>query len=358
MKIGQLLVAAVILVACTSAAFGQLEDTGEAPPWSKRFAHCSHPKLMRFDCPYDPWRNVASAEAVLRGQIASGEFKQLEQALGALANSTDKYPDRRLKSAAVFRFMQEITETQGGNAALLAQREQRLAEWRAAIPESGFVVLARGFALYDDAWSARGQGYASSVSKESWRLFHERLRAAEDLLLAAPERVRQTPTWHELLLDIALNDSAGLKSDWHDVFARAANLWPGDTRIYLSVVSRLQPKWGGSWAEFDAFADSAAKNTEATEGRSFYARMYSGLGTSVPADQVAARWPKLKAAFFDWLALSPDEYTKNRYASYACYARDKAAFKDAIAHLRPEEFVDAAWLDAFGHDSCVAWAQK
>jgi hypothetical protein len=338
------------------SAFAQLEDTGAPPPWNKRFDKCSHPLVHDFTCDFDPWKTSISSQEQFRGAARRGEFAKLEADLRLLAGSDGIFSDRLYKGSVVYSWIREVVQNERRTGQPPGVREV-LARWRAAVPDSQFVLLADALRLHDQAWDARGNGFASTVSPQAWELFAERLGAAEARLLQAQAWMQQTQAWNEIMLIVA-QDARGVRTDWRQQFAEAAKRWPRDLRIYTLVANRLHPKWGGSWEDIDAFSDAAAKNTQPTEGRSFYARIYSRLGDALLEHPEAVHWRKLKPAFHDWLQRSPDQYTKNRYASFACFARDKAAFKDAMAHIPASDWYAEPWLDGYTLETCRLWAAK
>ncbi|WP_086760089.1 hypothetical protein [Streptomyces griseiscabiei] len=105
-------------------------------------------------------------------------------------------------------------------------------------------------------WEARTAARAVNVSQEQWRVFHERLRIAEEQLLEAAElRPDWVTPWRRLLtsgrgmsLGLAVNEArrdAALRRD------------PLDLETHLEWVSQLQPRWGGEPGQALAFAQEA-----------------------------------------------------------------------------------------------------
>ncbi|MYS23420.1 hypothetical protein GA0115240_152367 [Streptomyces sp. DvalAA-14] len=106
------------------------------------------------------------------------------------------------------------------------------------------------------AWEARTGAYAKNVSREQWRLFRERLEAAEDQLLEAAElRPEWIAPWRRLLtsgrgmsLGPVVNEArrdAALRRD------------PLDLTTHIQWVSNLQPRWSGEPGQAMAFAREA-----------------------------------------------------------------------------------------------------
>jgi hypothetical protein len=286
---------------------------------------------------------------------AVSDFERLEQSLKELAQSKDFFPDGTPKSRVVYSFINEVVRNHRERT--FPVTAEVLAKWRTAAPDSQFVLLADAALLFREAWDARGNGTASSVSPQAWELFGSKLGQAEQKLLGVATWVQDTPVWSESMLTVTWTEQ-GVQTDWRQVFAAAVKRWPRDVRLYTFATRRLMPKWGGSWDLLESYVDASAANVEAIEGRSYYARLYSDIGDEIVNDPQAIQWPKLKKAFHDLLQRSPTAYFKNRYASFACFARDKAAFRDALKYMPKDERYDKPWLVGHSYEACKLWASR
>lgn len=105
-------------------------------------------------------------------------------------------------------------------------------------------------------WEARTTARAANVTQDQWRVFHERLRTAEEQLLEAAElRPEWVTPWRRLLtsgrgmsLGPAVTETrldAALGRD------------PLDLETHVEWVSQLQPRWGGEPGQALAFARDA-----------------------------------------------------------------------------------------------------
>ncbi|MFI6702886.1 hypothetical protein ACIBJC_28740 [Streptomyces sp. NPDC050509] len=105
-------------------------------------------------------------------------------------------------------------------------------------------------------WEARTDARAKNVTQEQWRVFHERLRIAEEQLFEAAEsRPEWVTPWRRLLtsgrgmsLGLAVNETrldAALRRD------------PLDLETHLEWVSQSQPRWGGEPGQALGFARDA-----------------------------------------------------------------------------------------------------
>ena len=117
-------------------------------------------------------------------------------------------------------------------------------------------LLISGARHVNWGWEARTSARAVDVSQAQWRVFHERLRIAEEQLLEAAELQPEWVTpWRRLLtsgrgmsLGPAVNETrldAALRRD------------PLNLDAHIQWVSQLQPRWGGKPGEALAFAREA-----------------------------------------------------------------------------------------------------
>jgi hypothetical protein len=117
-------------------------------------------------------------------------------------------------------------------------------------------LLISGARHIDWGWEARTFARAANVTQEQWRVFHERLRIAEEHLFEAAElRPEWITPWRRLLtsgrgmsLGRAVNETrrdAALRRD------------PLDLDTHVEWVQQLQPRWGGEPGEALAFAQNA-----------------------------------------------------------------------------------------------------
>ncbi|MET9390399.1 hypothetical protein ABZY20_08285 [Streptomyces sp. NPDC006624] len=105
-------------------------------------------------------------------------------------------------------------------------------------------------------WEARTAERAVNVTREQWRIFHERLEIAEAQLLEAAElRPEWITPWRRLLtsgrgmsLGRAVNETR---------FDAALRRDPLDLETHLEWLSQLQPRWGGEEGQALAFAQEA-----------------------------------------------------------------------------------------------------
>ena len=148
-------------------------------------------------------------------------------------------------------------------------------------PMSAFIAIAEAEYWVDYAWNARGEGYASSVSPEGWKLFQERLEKAEKTLIGAKPYAAAYPDWYAemIIVQSALDRPA---EDRDKTFLEGAYKYKTYYPIYYRMGTYLSPKWGGTWETVDNFVKWAVENTKAIDGNTMYARLYWSASGGLP----------------------------------------------------------------------------
>lgn len=352
MKLSRLgLLGLVVSIAfTTNVAYAQPESMSRYP-WDTRPANClDHPKTL--ECAHEDWPNFDETVRRITYLYQAENFLLLERALAEITTTNPKFSSGQPALSAVYWSFRRLMPAPGINPI----EGERIARWKKSFPNSYFVKFAEARFLYASAWNVRGSGYAGSVSKESWELYTERLQRSEEILLNAPQSLKDTPLWHNLLLAISL-DTDQIRSDPQSVFMQAVKAWPQYYDFYEVMLTRLVPKWGGSWEQVDSFIDRWSTRQVATEGNSLYARLYiSLLNQGITPDETKMNWAKMKQSFSDLIARYPDPRFKNIYASYACFARDRDAYNKVMQNLPKHLLMYDEWLSGHSYEACQRWA--
>jgi len=124
-------------------------------------------------------------------------------------------------------------------------------------------LMATSYLASRTAFAARGEGVASTVTPEGWRIFGIENKKAKEALEKAweldPERW-EAPT---MMLNIGRNLSFE-RDEIEQWFNRAMKANPDNTRACLDLFDYLLPKWHGSPEECIAFAWQCLKSGNAT----------------------------------------------------------------------------------------------
>lgn len=322
-------------------------------PWDKRPGLCFQAGALNDSrCQADDWPSWTDTFQRVTLLYNSEQFVLLERAMHELASSKKVFVNGDSPASAAYWAFRRLMPGPGTHQS----HQAKIDRWKNAVPASDYVTFAQARFVYGDAWNARGSGAASSVSKQSWELFGIRLQQAEQILLNGSEVLKRTPFWHNLLLAIVLDGHHG-KRNVEAVFHEAVRLWPRYFELYELRLTRLVPKWGGSWEQVESFIDRWSHQLSASEGMSVYARLYISVkNQGVAPEQTRMDWARMKASLEDLTNRYPSPDFKNLSASYACFAQDKAAFRTAMAKLSPGELDQRDWLSGHSYEACIRWA--
>ncbi|MCZ2527993.1 hypothetical protein [Streptomyces sp. HB2AG] len=125
-----------------------------------------------------------------------------------------------------------------------------------ARPESALPLLVSGARLVSWAWEARTGARARDVSAEQFKVFHQRLRDAEEQLYEVAER---EPGWLAPWYFLQIS-GRGLQVGPEAALARfeaAVRRCPDHLGSHQQRLQQLCRKWGGSHEEMHAFARSS-----------------------------------------------------------------------------------------------------
>ncbi len=131
--------------------------------------------------------------------------------------------------------------------------------WASQRPESHFAHAAYGIVLTEHAWNARGDGWASTVTDEGWKLFNERLEKARKELERSYALDPTDPIAPAHLIRVALG--LGLdRNEMEKQFQRGKAASPDEYDLYEMKLNYLKPRWHGSEEEMLGFAREVVKN--------------------------------------------------------------------------------------------------
>src|SRR5882672_40487 len=288
----------------------------------------------------------------LRQLYRAGNFSQLDETLSCLTRSPERFQSGKSGASAVYWLFRREMPAPGVNPSV----SSHLLKWKQERPQSVFVHFAELRLRYAMAWNSRGSDFARKVPAEGWRLFNEGLAETERAVLAAPAELRDTPILQNLLLAI-VQDMSESKTSPRAVLEEGVQRWPEYYDFYEVALTRLVPKWGGSWDAVDAFIVHWSKRLAMTEGDSMYARLYmSVISAGANPSETRISWPRMKSSLEELVGRYPDTAYKNLAASYACRYRDVTYLKTALQRIRAEQLDPSAWLQGTDPETCLRMA--
>ncbi|MEW1696218.1 hypothetical protein [Streptomyces sp. NPDC091278] len=135
--------------------------------------------------------------------------------------------------------------------------ERWIADVRAADPDAVLPVLVAAIRHISWGWEARTGARAQHVSREQFKVFHERLAQAEEWLYEVAER---EPGWISPWYGLQVT-GRGLQVGQEVArrrFEAAVRRAPYHLRAHQQQLQQVCDKWGGSHAEMHAFARESA----------------------------------------------------------------------------------------------------
>jgi hypothetical protein len=256
-------------------------------------------------------------------------------------------------------FMGALSKPERGLEADWQAHLTALEEWGSAFPESVTQRLVLGSYHIYAAWKIRGSGYASSVTKEGWKGFHEGLLRAQSMLEKLP-RADWSPYAYQRWITLAMG--RGLSTEEvRVIFEEGIGRWPEYHELYVAEAVRLLPRWRGRPGDWERWlAEVTEPETElgdelyarVTWAQSVYYKNQKGVFEGAAAD-----WGRVKRGFDVMRKRFPDSlWNLNAYARFAAYAADRAVARELLKELEGHEMT-SFWSGWSNYEVFVKWAQ-
>ena len=276
------------------------------------------------------WSSYEETLQSLKIAYHSDQFEALDNALDCLLENNNKqiFNTGITGAAAAYWFFRKEMPAPGANN----QDEARIRKWKNAIPNSPYHYFAKLRLLYSKAWKYRGTKYANKTSKEQFSRFNDQLILTEKAILSDKNRLKETAISYNLLIAVAL-DAQGARTSPMDSFYMGVKKWPNYYDFYDLILTRLVPKWGGSWEKVDSFINKWSKKLSDIDGKSIYARLYYGVHSlnKINPHITLVDWGKLKPSLNTLMNEYPAKEHYEFAASYACYFRDHDFYSHVVA---------------------------
>ena len=218
---------------------------------------------------------------------------------------------------------------------------KKLQAWRTAKPNSIVAASTEASAWTNYAWFARGDGYADTVTPESWKLFKDRLQKARQILeesYASHDKKDIPPIWYSALLTVALGQGWS-HQDYDKWFEEAVASDPEYYDFYFDKAVYLLPRWCGADGESEKFAEVCGQKY----GPEMYARICWSLSGYYYYNDFFAethtQWPLMKAGFAAMEQRWPASlWNLNNFCHFACLAGDKATAQGLFQRIGMQNY--------------------
>jgi len=233
----------------------------------------------------------------------------------------------------------------------------RLADWRRAVPGSVMADLVEANALVSWAYTARGEGFANSVTAQNQMIFQHRIAIAQAALQALEPRARDYPEWYSTAINVNLL-GGGKEEERQALFDRGHARFPDNLPIDSAMLHALLPRWEGSFEKVAQFIAGQAQQTPAAMPQvEKYARLYwlySGL-EGPEADIFGQAYAKPDIVGLG-MAVAMKRFPKSDYlmnvaGRLACQSDQRGEYLTFHASL-PKHYSASAWSPTVSVESC------
>ena len=229
-------------------------------------------------------------------------------------------------------------------------------EWINQSPDSPTPRIVLANVLIKRAWAHRTTLPARAVKPEAWKAFKYFVSQARSYLEQNKVMTSEDPHWYAAMSIIAMAEGWSLEK-FLALMEEGTNRHPYYYQIYFNGMTYLLPRWKGSYAKMEAFANAAVEKTREKDKTGLYARVYWAASGSIKKHRLVADtgvvWEKMRQAMFDVLQKYPDQWNYNNFAYFACMAKDRETTKTLTNHVKTP--MRNVWEASEVFDACKNW---
>lgn len=265
-------------------------------------------------------------------RLGAREFAAVDEVLAQYREEGERFTDGMPRAYGVSRgLVQYCARAPLGEKAMQAVRE-----WRKASPSSAAGILAEACLWRESAWNARGPGFASEVSEEGWRLFHERLEKASEILIGGKAVASATPLWYVDYMEVQLGTNAPVE-EIEATFREGQKRYPTYEPLYFQLLRTNLPQWRGDAAALEQVLRNAVKALPAEDADAMYARGWWYVEQHVAGGAIftlGADWARIHRGMQHLAVKFPDsDFNRSKLGAFACRAKDADTYKKVRRNL-------------------------
>lgn len=171
-----------------------------------------------------------------------------------------------------------------------------LDEWLQQRPDSKLARLLLVRQLVSAGWSARGSGFANSVTEEGWNVFHQKITQAHVEAKKLLAQDRPPPEAFMWLFDIAKAESWSEEKCMEEA-DRVTELSPQYLMPHLCMVEKSLMRWGGAPHSSALYASWASDKIDGPAGDALYCQLVARIAAyeepPLLVDELGIDWERV-----------------------------------------------------------------
>ncbi len=162
------------------------------------------------------------------------------------------------------------------------QPQARLDNWRKALAKSKTPLLAASQYHIQQAWKARGTGFAGGITEEGWMAFRDNMEKSRDLLAEAEKLPGNDPDLYAQQIEVA-KCLSWPREETDKIVEKLLKNSPHYYPAHQAMAEYLLPRWHGEEGDMEAYAAKVADTIGGDEGAKVYARIASRVSRYYPS---------------------------------------------------------------------------
>lgn len=286
----------------------------------------------------------------------SGDYRTLDETIKKYSLTIADLPDGSSRLEGVWDGLDDLFDY---GAIPVEEAMRRTSEWRKSVKGSVEPDLVEVLMFRVWAYTARGHGYASSVSPLAMQIYLARTAMAAAGLHDAKTAAVNDPMWYALSLGVDRDQSVPLDRQ-RALFDQGAARFPGYIPLYRQMLTSLMPRWGGSTQAVEDFIRSVSTKNGQSDPVT-YARLYLIYGNLEGNDtnviEAANADPVLIKQGMKELQLRfpQSDFILDSVARFACIDNEWSTYRSLSPLLRGH-ISTSAWPDKLSVASCNKWS--
>ncbi|HEV2884568.1 MAG TPA: DUF4034 domain-containing protein [Pyrinomonadaceae bacterium] len=240
--------------------------------------------------------------AQIRIYLNQEKFDEIDAIADDVRSKQTRFAGGAWKLHKLYWGLREPTDARKAPDAVWQMHIKHLQNWVEKKPESITARVGLADAYLEFAWHARGYGFANTVTDEGWKLMHERVALAEEVLAEAKKLKAKCPQWYLMMQIVAKGQSWDLER-YNPMFEEGIALEPTYHYLYSEKAQYLLPRWHGEEGDWERFTEETSNKLEGKLGSIVYYVVATDLACYYDDQefftQTNISWPKIKQSYVE-----------------------------------------------------------